>query len=192
MDKSRRRRVNRGDTISAEWDVDDHLLALHSRISPLRVLGKDLFSAAIRAHAVLWPESAPSKSIRDLAITLQESEQRLREWRHSSARAGADEALAWVLSWYEKINLDALAEMRGTSKWLNDPELISKRQERAFAIAKYADTRAFIAGDDESDPEDEEDEEAEAEVADSDAEYANSGVVDRSYTKKIFSKIKAR
>ena len=49
---------------------------------------------------------------------------------------------------------------------------------RAYAIAKYADTRACIAGDDGSDPEDEEDEEAEAEVEDSDAEYADSGVGD--------------
>ena len=175
---SRRRRVSRGDTISAEWDQDDHLLSLRSRLGPLRVLGKELFSAAIRAHSVLWPGSEASKSIQDLAVALQGSEQRLREWRHSSARAGADEALAWVLSWYEKINLDALAEMRGTSKWLNDPALISRRQERAFAIAKYADTRAYIAGDDESEPKDEEDGEAEAEVEDSDTDYADSGVGD--------------
>ena len=117
----------------------------------------------------LCPESAANKSIRDLAITLQESEQRLREWRHSSARAGADEALAWVLSWYEKINLDALVETRGASAWLSDPTLISKRQERAFEIAKYADTRAYIAGDDNSEPEDEEEDEAEVEGSDADA-----------------------
>ena len=80
-----------------------------------------------------------------------------------------------MLSWYEKINLDALAEARGTSGWLNDPTLISRRQERAFAIAKYAETRAYIAGDDESEPEDEEVEEAEANAEDSGSEYADSG-----------------
>ena len=97
--KSRRQQIKAG-PIPTDWSIDDHLLALRSRISPLRVLGVDLLSAAIRAHSVLWPGSEPNKSIAELAACLQGSEANLREWRHSSARAGADEALAWALSWY--------------------------------------------------------------------------------------------
>ena len=162
-----RRRAGQGEVLSTAWDQDDLLLALRSRIGPLRVLGNELFKAAIRTHSALWPESEGVKSIEALAEALRGSKQRLREWRHSSARAGSDEALSWVLSWYEKIDLDALAELRATSSWITDPALLRKRQERAFAIAKWADSREYIPGDDNSDDEEEE--------ADSEHEYADSG-----------------
>ena len=123
-------------------------------------------SSDLSTHSALWPESAGIKSIEALAEALRGSKQRLCEWRHSSARAGSDEALSWVLSWYEKINLDALAEVRATSSWITDPALVRKRQERAFAIAKWADSREYIPGDDNSDDEEE---------ADSEHEYADSG-----------------
>ena len=69
---------------------------------------------------MLWPGSEPNKSIADLAIRLQASEAKLREWRHSSARAGADEALAWVLSWYEEMDLDMRKTQREGSRWVED------------------------------------------------------------------------
>ena len=165
---SRRRRAGQGEVLSTDWDQDDLLLALRSRIGPLRILGNELFKAAISTHSALWPESEGIKNVEALAEALRGSKQRLREWRHSSARAGSDEALSWVLSWYEKIDLNALAELRATSSWITDPALVRKRQERAFAIAKWADSREYIPGDDNS--EDEEEEEA-----DSDHEYADSG-----------------
>ena len=165
---SRRRRAGQGEVLSTDWDQDDLLLALRSRLGPLRILGNELLKAAISTHSALWPESEGIKNIEALAEALRGSKQRLREWRHSSARAGADEALSWVLSWYEQINLDALAELRATSSWVTDPALVRRRQERAFAIAKWADSREYIPGDDDS--EDEEEEEA-----DSDHEYADSG-----------------
>ena len=89
MKKSRREQIKTG-PISADLSIDDLLLSLRSRIGPLRVLGVDLLSAAIRAHRALWPDAEPTKSIAELAIGLGASEKRLRDWRHSSARAGAD------------------------------------------------------------------------------------------------------
>ena len=113
---------------------------------------------------MLWPDSEPLTGIPDLAARLQGAEVKFREWRHSSARSGADEALAWVLSWYENIRLDVLIEARGASRWLTDPVLIARRMQQAHAIAEYAkilDT--------------EEEEEEEVPTTGSDAEYADSG-----------------
>ena len=165
VQNSQRDRLQREEAVSTEWSIDDHLLALRSRMDPLRVLARDLYSAALCAHSAVWPEQPPCASTRDLALTLWGTGDRLREWRHSCARAGADEALAWVLSWYENINLDVLVEARGGSRWLSDPDMIARRMTRAHAIAEWADV---------SDAEDEEEEEAQP--AGSEAEYADSGV----------------
>ena len=123
MNKARQKKAESG-PISAEWDIDDHLKALHARLSPLHNIVIDLLNAAIRAYGVLWPDSGAPKSVAELASCLQASEDRLREWRSSSDRAGADEALTYVLSWYEGIDLDVLQTLRSNSKWTTDPELI--------------------------------------------------------------------
>ena len=142
---------------------------MRSRIGPLRVLGVDLLSAAIRAHRALWSDAGPTKSVAELALCLGASEQKLRDWRHSSARAGADEAMLWVLSWYEDLDTSILKEQRQNSRWETDPEHIQIRQRVAHEIARYANTRVYVDGPNASDDEDEDEEEAE----DSDAEYAN-------------------
>ena len=94
------------------WSVDDHLLALRTRIKPLRVLGVNLVNAALRARRVLWPDTELSPHMKDLADDLQGTEDRLRAWRHSSARDGADEALGWALYWYEGMDLNLLVRRR--------------------------------------------------------------------------------
>ena len=116
MKDSQHARLQSNEAVSTDWSIDDHLLALCSRMEPLRLLALDLFSAAINAHSALWPEQDPCTSTRELALTLRGTEERLREWWHSCARAGADEALAWVLSWYENINLGILIEAIGASR----------------------------------------------------------------------------
>ena len=112
------------------WSVDDHLLALRTRIKPLRVLGVNLVNAAIRARSVLWPDAELSPHMSDSTDNLQGTEGRLRAWRHSSARAGADEALGWALSWYEGMDLDLLVRRRQGSPWIEDPEHIRSEERR--------------------------------------------------------------
>ena len=72
MKKSRRRQIKDG-PISSELSIDDFLLSLRTRIAPLRVLGVDLFSAAIRAHDVLWPGAEPLKGIVELIARLRDT-----------------------------------------------------------------------------------------------------------------------
>jgi hypothetical protein len=103
-----------------------------------------MLQAAIRTHAALYPEVKTPPTCKRLAEILLDSEDRLDEWRASAARAGADEALSFVLSWYEDIDLNVLKTMRIGSKWTSELELIQKRQETAYAIAQYADMHTFI------------------------------------------------
>ena len=110
------------------WSVDDHLVALRTRIKPLRVLSVNLVNAAIRARSVLWPDAELNSHMLDLADDLQGTEDRLRAWRHSSARAGTeDEALGWALSSYEGMDLDLLVRRRSGSPWIEDSEHIQRR-----------------------------------------------------------------
>ena len=81
--------------------------------------------------------------------------------------------LGCALSWYEGMDLDLLAQRRSGSRWTSDAEYIERRQERAFEIAKYAETRYYVEGDDVSVPD--EDEEA---AANEEEEEVNSGEED--------------
>ena len=143
--KAREKRAESG-PISEEWDIEDHLTALDARISPLRCIGTELLEAGIRVYRILWPESATPATIAELSKCLLAAETRLREWRSSSARAGADQALTFVLSWYEAIDLNALKSLRSDSKWTSDPTLIQCRKEAASFMASYAQTQNLIPG----------------------------------------------
>jgi hypothetical protein len=75
---------------------------------------------------------------------LQLSKVRLREWRDSGARVGADEALTYFLSWYEKVDLETLRSVCEGSMWTIDLEYIRRRQELAHSYVDYTDTEAFV------------------------------------------------
>jgi hypothetical protein len=57
---------------------------------------------------------------------------------------GADEALTYFLSWYEKVDLETLRSVREGSAWTTDPEFIRRRQELAHSYVDYADTEVFV------------------------------------------------
>ena len=114
--RARERRAEAG-PISDEWDIEDHLTALEARISPLKTIGTELLTTGIRVYNAVWPESAAPVSVAELSKCLLTAEARLREWRSSSARAGADQALTFVLSWYEDIDLNILRSLRAHSQW---------------------------------------------------------------------------
>jgi hypothetical protein len=105
---------------------------------------EDLFLGAQEAHSALWPgQRTPTDPI-DLGSDLQLSKVRLREWRDSGARVGADETLTYFLSWYEKTDLETLRSVREGSIWTTDLEYIWRRQELAHSYVDYADTEAFV------------------------------------------------
>jgi hypothetical protein len=124
--------------------MSEQLLALEARKNAMTSYTDDLFLGAQEAYSALWPgQRTPSDPV-DLGNDLQLSKVRLREWRDSGARVGADEALSYFLSWYEKADLETLRTMREGSIWTTDPEHIRRRRELAHSYVDYADTDAFV------------------------------------------------
>ena len=71
---------------------------------------------------------------------LKGTKERLQLWRSSSARAGADAALAFIMSWHEDVELEKIETLRKGASWTTDPALIAKRQIAANYMAQYANT----------------------------------------------------
>jgi hypothetical protein len=105
---------------------------------------EDLFLGAQEAYSALWPGQRTPTDPVDLGNDLQLFQVRLREWRDSGARVGADEALTYFLSWYEKADLETPCTVRKGSVWTTDPEHIRRRRELAHSYVDYADTDAFV------------------------------------------------
>jgi hypothetical protein len=124
--------------------MSEQLIALEARKKAMTSYTEDLFLGTQEAHSALWPGQRTPTDPLDLGNDLQLSKVRLREWRDSSARVGADEALTYFLSWYEKVDLETLRSVREGSAWTIDPEFIRRRQELAHSYVDYADTEAFV------------------------------------------------
>ena len=165
----REKRAGKG-PISDDWDIEDHLVALKARIVPLRSIGTDLLSAAVHVHGALWPSIRGTLSLPELSSALRGAGRRIHVWKLSGARAGADQVLTQVLSWYEGLDLEAILRLRTVSSWVTDPEKIQRRQEVAHRIAAWSSFRTFtpsvIPSDSESDYEDDEDDAASGEAED--------------------------
>ena len=87
--------------------------------------------------AALWPDSAQLSSFSRLARWLEMGPDRLGEWRVSAARAGAEMALRFALSWHPDLQLDALVGQRAGSKQLLQ-EQAGRIGYRASYIAEFA------------------------------------------------------
>jgi hypothetical protein len=129
---------------SSNWNMSEQLIALDARKKAMTSYTEDLFLGAQEAHSTLWPGQRTPTDPLDLGNDLQLSKVRLREWRDSGARVGADEALTYFLSWYEKVDLEILRSVREGSAWTTDLEFIRRRQELAHSYVDYADTKVFV------------------------------------------------
>jgi hypothetical protein len=118
-------RVNRNVPVdSPNWDMSEQLVALQARKNAMTSYTEDLFLGAQEAHSTLWPRQRTPTDPVDLGNDLQLSKVRLRQWWDFGARVGADEALTYFLSWYEKVDLETLRTVREGSIWTMDPEHI--------------------------------------------------------------------
>jgi hypothetical protein len=151
-------------------------VAIKARIHPLKTIGSELLDAGVSAFRALWPLADAPNTTPELAAKLREAEQRLREWRSSSARAGADAALKFIMTWCEKLDLEKMDTLRRGSPWSTDPILIQRREKMAAFFAGYANTKNLSEGDTYSDAEDDEPEEDEYETeSDVEAEQGDDG-----------------
>jgi hypothetical protein len=129
---------------SANWDMSEQLVALQAWKDAMSSYTDNLFLGAQEVYSALWPGQRTPTDPVGLGNDLQLAKVRLREWRDSGARVGADEALTYFLSWYEKTDLETLRTVREGSIWTTDPEHIQRRRELAHSYVDYADTDAFV------------------------------------------------
>jgi hypothetical protein len=107
------------------------------RLHPVAKLGGDLHEAIVSVFKTLWPGRAVPGEIQALLQWIPLAPNWLNVWKESAARAGAEQALEFVLSWYLGINLDQLENPReGGSAGLDKVKL----RQRACAIAECAET----------------------------------------------------
>jgi hypothetical protein len=129
--------------------MEDFLVAVGAAVGPMKIMGRDLVQAAIRAYHVLWPNTSGTPNISEVELLvkrLMASEKQLSLWRESAGRAGADMALTVIMSWYEDISLDILRNLRTGSRWVEDPTFVALRQARAFQLVEYADVHTWNEG----------------------------------------------
>jgi hypothetical protein len=124
--------------------MSEQLVALQARKDAMTSYTDDLFLGAQETYSALWPGQRTPTDPVGLGNDLQLAKVRLREWRDSGARVGADEALTYFLSWYEKADLETLCTVREGSIWTTDPEHIRRWRELAHSYVDYADTDAFV------------------------------------------------
>jgi hypothetical protein len=122
------------------------LMALvKGRLHPVAKLGGDLRRAIVSIFKTLWPGRAVPDEIQALLKWIPLAPNRVDVWKESAARAGAEQALEFVLSWYLGVSLDQLENLReGGSAGLDKAKL----RQRACAIAECTETDVlFDAGD---------------------------------------------
>jgi hypothetical protein len=124
--------------------MSEQLLALEAWKNAMTSYTDDLFLGAQEAYSALWPGQRMPTDPADLGNDLQLAKVHLREWRDSGARVGADEALSYFLSWYEKADLETLRTVHEGSIWTTDLEHIQHRRELAHNYVDYANTDTFV------------------------------------------------
>ena len=119
------------------------MAALRALAKPMKVFGKDLCQAAIKCYKALWPDEELPNQTQTLTDRLSDCLFRLCEWRESAARVGSDQALTFVMSWYENIELGKFIHLRGDSKWILNPECVEQRKRTAYSFVQYANIHQF-------------------------------------------------
>ena len=101
-----------GAPLPEAWHIVDHITTLKARIAPLKEAHIDLLNASLKVNRVLFPEARQARSADELIRNLDQAKTWLKQWRSSSARAGADVALMFIMSWHEQLELHKVRSFR--------------------------------------------------------------------------------
>ena len=137
--------VGSGTDPRVAWTFPEIVTAAEARLRVLSEQMGRLSEAGAAMTAALWPGAVAPTSFTRLARWLEAGPDRLHEWRVSAARAGAEMALRFAVSWYPDLALDALMGQRAGSE--------SQLQAEAGRIAARASYIAGFAFHDEFQPE---------------------------------------
>jgi hypothetical protein len=108
-------------------------------------LGGELRQAIVSVFTTFWPGQAVPDEIQALLKWIPLASNQIDVWKESAARASAEQALQFMLSWYPGVNLDQLENLcEGGLAGLDKVKLC----QRACAVAECAETDVlFNAGD---------------------------------------------
>jgi hypothetical protein len=139
------RKIVPSSDLKAELSSGELVALAKGRLHPVAKLGRDLCEAIVSVFETLWSGRAVPGEIQALLQWIPLAPNRLDIWKESAARAGAEHALEFVLSWYPSVNLDQLENLReGRLAGLDKVKL----RQRARAIAECVETDVlFDAGD---------------------------------------------
>jgi hypothetical protein len=157
------RRWETGEASSEYFSMDDYMASMAARVEPITKLGWELRKAAEELIRLLWPTETLPQDLSNLISWLETAPDRFLDWRESAARAGADMALSFVLSWYSEVDLAQLEHRRAGVEDSLPAETKTARLARACAIANFVDKGVFI--EDPNPPSEDEGEEPEDEEA---------------------------
>jgi hypothetical protein len=105
----------------AQLSSGELMVLVKGRLHLVAGLGGDHRQAVVSIFEALWPGRAVSDGIRTLLKWIPLASNRVDVWKESAARAGAAQALEFVLSWYPGVNLDQLENLHeGGSAGLDD------------------------------------------------------------------------
>ena len=107
-----------------QWGVEDWLYSVRARIASVKESAEFTSQLVENYCTALWPDEPLPETSEVMLRKLDRVQERMIEWCESAARVGADEALCWILSIYETIDLDKVPGVRVASKWIKDPELV--------------------------------------------------------------------
>jgi hypothetical protein len=129
----------------AELSSEELMASIKGRLQPTAKLGSKLHQAVASVFRALWPGRAEPDDAEQLLQWMSLVSNRVDVWKESAARAGAEQALSFVLSWYQGISLDQLEHLREGS--LSSVDRV-KLRHRACSIAECANTNElFDAGE---------------------------------------------
>jgi hypothetical protein len=145
------------DTI-AELSSVELVASIKGRFRPVATLVGQLRAAAKSVFEALRPGRDVPATVSQLAQRIDFAPVQIESWKESTARAGAEQALSFVLSWYEGVDLNQLEYRRKGG--LDNINLVALHQ-RACAITECADMDKFFFAGENAGGEGEDDEELE-------------------------------
>jgi hypothetical protein len=122
---------------TAKFTSEELMALVEGRLLPVAELGGELRQAIASVFKALWPRRAVPNNIQTLLKWIPLVSNRVDVWMESVARAGAAQALEFVLLWYSGVILNQLEQLReGGLAGLDKTKLC----QRACAIAECVDT----------------------------------------------------
>lgn len=143
MEEHRQYRRGQGEAVGEHdaWTVEEIALAAEVRVPLVARFLRRFRRAGLKLARALWPEAVMPENTTRIARWLEAAPERLEAWKASAARAGAEMALSFVLSWYPDVELEQLATRRAEADL--EPRL-DAIGARASDLASYVDLDAFV------------------------------------------------